>query len=234
VNQSNSNAEDLAVSIYSVLEKSTSERLERNPNAWWDWWQSHNGRYLPRKPLHDKQYQHVDRARTALVVTDIVNVGHECLVKGTLVQTAQGLKPIESLKIGDCVVSQDVESGEVALKPILQTTVRPPEAILKIVTAEGEIQATGGHRWFVSGKGWLMSKELQQGLQLHTSTGTSTIVRVDSNQAPQESFNLVVDQFHTYFVGKNRVLSYDNTELKPTLRAVPGYGQIAVRQSRKF
>ena len=38
----------------------------------------------------------------------------------------------------------------------------------------------------------------------------------------QPAYNLIVPDFHTYFVGTGEVLSYDNTPLKPTTQKVPG------------
>ena len=65
---------------------------------------------------------------------------------------------------------------------------------------------------------------------LHNASGTTRIVNMIADPLEQETYNLVVDGFHTYFVGPERVLSYDNSELQPTLRAVPGYGQIVLNQ----
>lgn len=101
---------------------------------------------------------------------------------------------------------------------------------LRMLTEAGEIQATAGHRWFVAGKGWLMTKELQSDMLLHNASGTTRIDNILEDPLEQETFNLVVDELHTYFVGPERVLSYDNSELQPTLRAVPGYGQIVLKQ----
>ena len=145
-------------------------------------------------------------------------------------QTQSGLRTIESIQVADLVLSQNVESGELCLRPVIKTTVRPPMSTLRAVTETGEIQATAGHRWFVSGKGWLMTKELQADMLLHNASGTTRIADVIADPFEQETFNLVVDEFHTYFVGPERVLSYDNSELQPTLRAVPGYGQIVLAQ----
>ncbi len=56
----------------------------------------------------------------------------ECFAAGTIVWTATGSKPIEKIRIGDLILSQDVETGEVALKPVLTTTTRPAEQLVRI------------------------------------------------------------------------------------------------------
>ncbi len=40
------------------------------------------------------------------------------------------------------VLSQDVETGELALKPVVRTTLRAPETIYCIKTESGDIRAT--------------------------------------------------------------------------------------------
>lgn len=132
-----------------------------------------NGQTLARKPLRESNYQLVDQAR---VQVNYVFLGqfrvHECLVYGkNAVQTQSGSRPIESIQVGDLVLSQNVESGELCLKPVIKTTIRPPMLTLCMVTEAGEIQATAGHRWFVSSKGWLMTKELQPDMLLHNASG---------------------------------------------------------------
>ena len=43
-----------------------------------------------------------------------------------------------------------------------------------------------------------------------------------SDNAPERTYNLVVADFSTYFVGKEKILSHDVTEKKTTHNIVPG------------
>lgn len=224
----NKQNEQTSKNVYRLLANTTGKAFEDKPEAWWNWWREYNERYASRKPLRNFDYAQVDRAVLQLGYTQIGRITQfSCLVRGTQIQTAEGLRPVESIQIGDMVLSQDVETGELALKTVLQTTVRPPKTTLRVATEGGETQATAGHRWFVSSKGWLMTRELEPGMLLHNATRTTRIVKVTEDVEEQKTFNLIVDGFHTYFVGKDLVLSYDNSDPKPTLRAVPGFGQIA-------
>ncbi len=45
-----------------------------------------------------------------------------CFVGGTLVHTDRGLVPIEKIRVGDMVLSQTDETGEVACKHVLKTS----------------------------------------------------------------------------------------------------------------
>ncbi len=224
--------------VCTVLRATTGETLGDKPELWWDWWNDRNERYQGNKPTASSYSEQ----RKSLVVSSrtysnesagrVHNLGHmqvqySCLVPGTLIQTSTGLMPIEKVQIGDLVVSQDVETAELTLKPVIMTTIRPPKSTIKITAGHETIEATGGHLWWVSGHGWVKSRDLKPGMMLHTATGTAEIESTVANPTPQLTHNLVVDGFHTYFVGAQRVLSYDNTLPKPSLRQVPGHGQIA-------
>jgi hypothetical protein len=66
-----------------------------------------------------------------------------------------------------------------------------------------------------------MAKLLAAGERLHGANGSATIESIE--EAPVEAaYNLIVEDFATYFVGDQRLLVHDNTLRKPTLSAVPG------------
>ena len=51
-------------------------------------------------------------------------------------RTQTGLVPIEQVKIGDRVLSQDPETGELAYKVVLDTTERPASPMLRITVGD--------------------------------------------------------------------------------------------------
>ena len=224
--------------VCTLLRSITGAELGDKPELWWNWWNDRNERYQGNKPT---AVSYSEQRESIVVSTESyssvsgehrhdlgnIQIQYSCLVPGTLVQTATGLVPIEKIQVGDLVVSQDVETAELTLKPVLLTTIRPPKSTIKITAGGDTIEATGGHLWWVSGHGWVKTRDLKPGMMLHTATGTSEVASLTPNPTPQPTHNLVVDGFHTYFVGPQRVLSYDNTQVKPTLRQVPGHGQIA-------
>jgi hypothetical protein len=83
------------------------------------------------------------------------------------------------------------------------------------------MEATGGHVFWASGKGWMKARDLQPERRLHTILGTVDVDHVEPGE-PQETFNLVVADFHTYFVGQAKILTHDNTIRRPTTCVVPG------------
>ncbi len=67
-----------------------------------------------------------------------------------------------------------------------------------------------------------MAKFLKVGRRLHGLDGSQTIESVEEGEEVA-AYNLVVDAFHTYFVGDTQLLVHDNSCPRPTLSAIPGW-----------
>ena len=145
----------------------------------------------------------------------------ECLVAGTPVWTASGLQSVEKIKVGDIVLSQDSETGELALKPVLRTTIRPRGQTVKFTAGQESFEASGGHVFWVSGDGWRKASELRSGMVLHACGGPARVTSVEQGRVA-ETYNLVVADFSTYFVGQQKILSHDFTMRQPSRAVVPG------------
>jgi len=202
--------------VAMVLRTATGNDFEANPTQWWDWWYSFNEMYQP--PYKPVVQTYVDR--TPPPVTYRVQ-SVSCFVAGTPVQTSTGPMAIEKIKPGDCVLAQDPESGELAYKPVMVTTVRPPSPVIDIQLGSETIRATRGHPFWVDGAGWQMAKELKAGQWLHTVGGPRLIDSAEQN-GEAECFNMVVADFNTYFVGASQVLVHDNNLRQVTAARVPG------------
>ena len=88
---------------------------------------------------------------------------HSCFGAGTSVQTIDGPRPIENLRFGDQVLSQNPKTGELKYHPLLAVYHNPPNATLRIELEQDTIVATGIHRLWKSGRGWVMARELKPG-----------------------------------------------------------------------
>jgi hypothetical protein len=75
--------------------------------------------------------------------------------------------------------------------------------------------------FWVSGKGWVKARDLQEGMRLHAVEGTAEVRSVHPTGA-EETHNLVVADFHTYFATKDMLLTHDNTIREPVDQIVPG------------
>jgi hypothetical protein len=140
------------------------------------------------------------------------------------VWTSAGTVPIEDIRIGDLVLSQNPETGELAFKPVLQTSVRPSEQLVRIAVISRQeefLEGSGGHPLWVSGDAWVLLRQIQSGAILHGIDGPAQVSFAEEGSVA-ETHNLVVDDFHTYVVGEAKVLCHDNTPRQPTSALVPG------------
>ncbi|HEY4312301.1 MAG TPA: polymorphic toxin-type HINT domain-containing protein [Pirellulales bacterium] len=197
-----------------ALRNTTGEDLSDDPKAWWEWWASHNEMYRPtERPVSYLQQSSI---------TPVQIRYHSCFVAGTTVWTIAGQVPIERIKVGEFVLAQNVETGELTYKPVLATTVGPKIRDLVEITAGGEtIRATYGHLFWVSGVGWKMAKELEPGELLHTTHGPVVIDNIEK-QGMAVCHNLIVAEFNTYFVTDQAFLVHDINVRGPTMATVPG------------
>jgi hypothetical protein len=204
-------------SVFQTLETVTGQALPAIPTAWWEWWSNHNELYQESKPV--ERYYLTEQERFYIPMTYVTR--SSCFAAGTKVRTETGLRPIEQVKPGDRVLSQDMETGELAYQPVLYTTTRPPSELLHVELDDATIVTTKGHPIWVNHVGWRMAKELVPGQQVHSLGGGQT-VRDVRQQDRAEAYNLVVQDFATYFVTDAGVLVHDNTMRQPTQTITPG------------
>jgi hypothetical protein len=198
------------------------------PAEWYYWWNDYNELYTPEAPprvvyisnpatirgSRPTQVEYYSPAATRL----------SCLVGDTNVWTELGPVAIKDVAVGDRVFACDVETGCLALKPVLKKTIRPQKNTgdLVSITVDGKtILASGGHVFWVAGEGWVKARDLKAGMRLHTLQGTAEIEALATSPA-QETYNLIVADFHTFFAGDVKSLTHDNTLREPTNVVVPG------------
>lgn len=211
-----------------VLRHVTGDTQARGPDDWWERWAAHNGMHSTGdKPLlrvvQDPERVYVDQPTKELTQNRVtVTFGNcTCFAAGTPVWTERGAIPIEQIAVGDRVLSQDVDTGELAYQPVLGTTVRPPAPQFRLATDSFTLQGTGGHPIWVNGQGWRLLRDLEPGMLLHGTAGAQPILDVAPAE-DAEAYNLIVADFHTYFVGEGTILCHDNTPREPTNALVPG------------
>ena len=218
--------------ICATLNSSLEQKLAAKPDAWWGWWNETNEVFVAgNKPTNS-----IYRAETVVVSDRAGSAGGgsqgsgssgpprrrgDCLAAGTLVWTWQGKQAIETIQIGDMVLSQDPDTGELTYKAVVRTTVRPVGETVKVHYGQHHLETSGGHLFWVSGDGWIKSRQLKSGMQLHTMNGVVPVQFLEPGRKIK-TYNLIVDGHHTYFVGAGRVLSHDNSVHQSTNAVVPG------------
>jgi hypothetical protein len=225
--QSNQITEAFNKLLIQALSGATGQNFA-SPKDWWSWWQDHNEYYASEDhPVDHQYYSGTDNFYSSAPTYETRfpapprPPNMSCFAKGTLVWTKTGQRAIETLELGELILSQNVDTGELSYKPLIGRTVRPPSEILSVKVREEEIRTTLGHPFWVAGAGWQMAKELKDGAILHGVTGSARLNSVRSSDQA-EAYNLVVADFSTYFVGESGLLVHDNTPRTPTRAIVPG------------
>lgn len=215
--------------IIPVLEGATGQEFGDDPSRWWDWWKDENHYYEGETPVYETYDTDTEHHYYREPEVRVAGYNpHSCFAPGTPVWTKTGLRPIETLEIGDLVVAQDPDSGRLMYKPVIGRTIRHSQPTLMLRLGSEQIQATLGHLFWVPGSAWKMAENLQPGTVLHGVKGPVLIDTVDPS-TEIDVYNLVVADFSTYFVGESGVLVHDNTVREPTRAAVPGLVDAAVR-----
>ncbi len=223
----NESIEAMNERICEALRVATAQILPSSPEAWWSWWNDENEVSLmgskPTELAYQEQSQTYEDIQSASGSSPPPGRA-ECFVAGTPVWTIAGPVAIESIQIGDLVLSQDPDTGELAFQPVLQTSERPPERLIKLSLATRDndaLEGSGGHPLWVAGEGWVKLRDVKSGMVLHGVDGP-TLISDAVESRTEQTFNLVVADFHTYVVGPTRILCHDNTPRRATNAVVPG------------
>ena len=135
-----------------------------------------------------------------------------CFTAGTLISTQDGDVPIEDIEEGDLVWAQDPETGEVALKRVVQTFVKETDTILYIKVAGEVIEATEQHVFYIDNVGWIPASMIEEGDKVVLQSGDkSTVEKIDKvvHNELIIVYNFEVEDFHTYFVSDASVLVHN-------------------------
>jgi hypothetical protein len=143
---------------------------------------------------------------------------YSCFGAGTMVRTLSGLEPIESLKVGDPVLTQSSKTGALAYKPILVVHRNPPSKTYRIKLGDETITSSHFHRFWKAGSGWVMARDLKVGDPIRTLKGTAKVTAIDDGEVVPV-FNLDVADDADFFVGEQGALAHDNS--LPNLREAP-------------
>ena len=161
--------------LLALLETLTTQKMPADPQLWQKWWTDQLG-YASydrseTKPVYTSDVQLPDLTVTLPVVT----FAAACFAADTLVQTLTGPRKIESIAVGDRVLSQHTTIGALSYKPVLVTHRNGPAETFRIAFGSETIVATGIHRFWKAGKGWTMARDLKAGDRLRTVGGLATV-----------------------------------------------------------
>ena len=146
---------------------------------------------------------------------NISQCSSQCFVAGTLVQTVDGAKPIEAIRAGDMVWAWDEETGEVALKPVVETYINQTYELVHVFVNGEEIVATPSHPFYSPVKGWMDAVRLRAGDILVLVNGEYVVVEKVQHEileSPVAVYNFQVADYHTYYVTESSVLVHNKCD----------------------
>ncbi len=137
-----------------------------------------------------------------------------CFAAGTMVTTCDDqLTPIESLIIGDQVLSYDFRNEMVVPSKIIDVFSREVEKLTVVYTSLDTIYTTEDHPFYVEGD-WIAAKKLNIEDRLLTKNGTTIQVqRIESLDSTILVYNFEVERYNNYFVHSSSILVHN--ECKP-------------------
>lgn len=227
--EENRRTDEVNERVRTLLASISGTKFGKNPKEMWDWWESYAEiRKTGPKPIDYRYYRTNTYQVNNSYDIDLSTAppppppgSSSCLAAGTPVWTERGLIAIDKVRIGDRVLSKNVETGELAYKPVLNTTIGKAVPLIKIEIGNRTVTTTPGHPFWISGKGWTQSQNIRKAMTMHDVTGT-TAVQPAGKGPTAKTYNLIVADFHTYFVGEAKVLSHDISPIEPTSALVPG------------
>jgi hypothetical protein len=135
-------------------------------------------------------------------------VDHQ-FARGTEVWTQTGPQLIESILVGDRVLTRNPSSGEHAFHLVVRTEMKSSDEMRTVELDSRTIVTTPAQRFMVSGAGWKAAIELNDGVKVDGLAGLRAVqVRTSAGKA-NEMYNLVVADVPTLFVDRMGILVHD-------------------------
>jgi Pretoxin HINT domain len=194
--------------VLPVLTDLTGRDLGPSAQAWQSWWTDQRG-YAYSAPDPETKPTYTEFVQNPFVIEH-----HSCFGAGTSVQTLDGPRAIESIRVGDQLLSQDARTGKLAFTSVMAVYHNKPAATLRIMLGDVPIVATGIHRFWKAGLGWTMARDLKPGDTLRVLGGTARVAAVEKDAA-QPVFNLEVAEGQSFFVSGLGALVHDNSLVEP-------------------
>ena len=155
--------------------------------------------------------------REPSAAADLAECAGNCFIAGTLVATADGLKPIEDIEVGDEVLAYDPETGEQAYKHVVNLFRNATDKWYHVHVNEQDITCTAEHPFYVADLGaFVPAKDLKADQHVLLADGSCAVIdgiHVEELSTPETTYNFEVEDYHTYYVSKDKVLVHNTCKV---------------------
>jgi Pretoxin HINT domain len=219
--------------VLPLLEGFAGQSFGTDSKAWQAWWTNQLG--VEADPgsssAPDSKPTFFDMVTAPDVVETMPVVVQSCFAAGTLVHTDSGPQAIESIRVGDLLLSQNTATGELAFCPVLRVFRNKPRPTLKLRLGDDSVVATAIHPFWKVATGWTLARDLRAGDQVRAIGGALSIRSIEANPV-QPVYNFDVAKNRDFFVGRMGILVHDLSFVEPVLEPFDRLVEPAPRETR--
>lgn len=128
----------------------------------------------------------------------------------TLVTTADGLRPISAIAVGDMVLAYDESTQSTGYFTVTDVLIHEDALQVHLSIGDEFIETTPEHPFYTQKRGWIAAVDLALGEQVRQRDGRYTAVTaIWVEREQQVMYNLTVAGAHTFFVGEQQWLVHN-------------------------
>lgn len=128
---------------------------------------------------------------------------------GTLVLTADGFAPVETISVGQQVRSRNENSFRDHPQRVTDVFGRLAPSYRRLVTETEDFKVTDEHPLWLQGKGWTEAHKLVPGDIIASEQGDTMVLANDAVRQPIRVYNFSVEHTPNYFVGSGQVWAHN-------------------------
>lgn len=126
------------------------------------------------------------------------------------------MKPIEDIEVGDKVLAYDQHTGKQAYKKVTRLFRNKTDKWYHVHVNEQDIVCTAGHPFYVADiDEFVPAKDIKAGQHVLLADGSCAVIDgilVEELGKPETTYNFEVEDYHTYYVSKDKVLVHNMCE----------------------
>lgn len=133
-----------------------------------------------------------------------------CFVRGTVVQTPGGFRPIQTIRVGDTVLSWDFESSALTSGTVSEVRHGKARNLILIDAGTERLVCTPEHQFYVDGE-WVKACDIASGCTLDSLWGRVPVVCATEQEraTPADVYTITVEGTHNFFVGSLEILAHN-------------------------